>query len=93
MYLTELIKCMVFQLNFLKDKETFDKVADEFLDFIKDKKIIIHNAHLILAFLNYELKLIRKNEIKKDNVIDSLELAREISRTPILSMLFVEDLE
>jgi DNA polymerase-3 subunit epsilon len=65
-----------FSTDFLKDKETFDKVAQEFLDFIKDKKIIIHNASFDLGFLNYELKLIRKNEIKKDNVIDSLEVAR-----------------
>ena len=65
-----------FSTDFLKDKETFDKVAQEFLDFIKDKKIIIHNASFDLGFLNYELKLIRKNEIKKDNIIDSLEVAR-----------------
>ena len=65
-----------FSTEFLKNKETFDKVADEFLDFIKNKKIIIHNASFDLGFLNYELKLIRKNEIKKDNVIDSLEVAR-----------------
>ena len=65
-----------FSTEFLKDKETFDKVAVEFLNFIKDKKIIIHNASFDLGFLNYELKLIRKNEIKKDNVVDSLEVAR-----------------
>ena len=65
-----------FSTEFLKDKETFDKVAEEFLEFIKDKKIIIHNASFDLGFLNYELKLIRRNEIKKDNIIDSLEIAR-----------------
>ncbi len=65
-----------FSTEFLKNKETFDKVADEFLEFIKDKKIIIHNASFDLGFLNYELKLIRKNEIKKENIIDSLEVAR-----------------
>jgi DNA polymerase-3 subunit epsilon len=65
-----------FSTEFLKDKETFAKVADEFLDFIKNKKIIIHNASFDLSFLNYELKLVRKNEIKKDNIIDSLEIAR-----------------
>ena len=54
-----------FSTEFLKNKETFDKVADEFLEFIKGKKIIIHNASFDLGFLNYELKLIRKNEIKK----------------------------
>ena len=65
-----------FSTEFLKNKETFDKVADEFLEFIKGKKIIIHNASFDLGFLNYELKLIRKNEIKKENIIDSLEVAR-----------------
>ena len=65
-----------FSTEFLKNKETFNKVADEFLEFIKNKRIIIHNASFDLGFLNHELKLIRKNEIKKDNVIDSLEVAR-----------------
>ena len=65
-----------FSTEFLKDKEIFANIAEEFLEFIKDKKIIIHNASFDLGFLNYELKLIRKNEIKKDNVIDSLEVAR-----------------
>ena len=65
-----------FSSEFLKDKETFDKIADELLHFIKDKKIIIHNASFDLGFLNHELKLLRKNEIKRDNVVDSLEVAR-----------------
>ena len=72
----EAFKIHGFSTIFLKDKETFNEVADEFLEFIKDKKIIIHNASFDLGFLNYQLKLIRKNEIKKDNVIDSLEVAR-----------------
>ena len=65
-----------FTTDFLKTKETFFEIADEFLEFIKDRKIIIHNASFDLGFLNYQLKLIKKKEIKKDNVIDSLELAR-----------------
>jgi len=65
-----------FSTEFLKDKETFDKIADDLLEFIKDKKIIIHNASFDLGFLNYELKLIRKNEIKRNNIVDSLEVAR-----------------
>ena len=65
-----------FSTEFLKDKEIFESVADEFLEFIKDKKIIIHNASFDLGFLNHELKLIQKNEIKKDNIVDSLEVAR-----------------
>ena len=72
----EAFKVHGFSTEFLKTKETFDKVADEFLEFIKNKKIIIHNASFDLGFLNYELKLIRKNEIKKENIVDSLEVAR-----------------
>jgi len=72
----EAFKIHGFSTNFLKNKEIFEEVADEFLEFIKDKKIIIHNASFDLGFLNYQLKLIKKNEIKKDHVIDSLEVAR-----------------
>ncbi len=65
-----------FSENFLSDKETFDQVADEFLNFIKDKKIIIHNAPFDLGFLNGELGSIRKEKINIKLVIDSLETAR-----------------
>ena len=65
-----------FSEEFLKDKEPFDEIADEFLNFIKDKKIIIHNAPFDLSFLNGELDLIRKDNIEKKLVIDSLEVAR-----------------
>ena len=65
-----------FSQEFLSDKETFDQVADEFLSFIKDKKIIIHNASFDLGFLNGELGLLKKEKIKRNFVIDSLEVAR-----------------
>ena len=65
-----------FSTDFLKNKETFNNIAEEFLAFIKDKKIIIHNALFDLSFLNYQLKLIKKKEIKRENVVDSLEVAR-----------------
>ena len=60
----------------LSSKDTFDKVVDEFLNFIKGKKIIIHNASFDLGFLNGELSLINKELIEKKNVVDSLEIAR-----------------
>ena len=60
----------------MKDKETFDKIADELLNFIKDKKIIIHNAPFDLGFLDGELGLIQKNKINRKFVVDSLEVAR-----------------
>ena len=65
-----------FSEEFLKDKETFSKIADEFLSFIKDKKIIIHNAPFDLSFLDGELELVKKEKINKKLVIDSLEVAR-----------------
>ena len=63
--------------DFLSNKKTFSEISDTFIDFIKDKKIIIHNAPFDLSFLNYELKLINKEEINRDNVIDTLEIARQ----------------
>ena len=72
----EAFKIHGFSDEFLKDKETFDKIADEFLNFVKDKKIIIHNASFDLSFLNGELELIKKNKIDKKLIIDSLEVAR-----------------
>ena len=65
-----------FSQEFLADKETFDLVVDEFLNFIKNKKIIIHNAPFDLGFLDGELALLKKQKIEKKFVTDSLELAR-----------------
>ena len=62
--------------KFLANKNTFNKIAKDFLNFIKDKKIIIHNAPFDLGFLNYELKLIGLEKVDKKNVVDTLELAR-----------------
>jgi len=63
--------------EFLSDKKTFLEIYKDFLNFIKNKKIIIHNAPFDLAFLNYELNLINQKPINKKNVIDTLEIARE----------------
>ena len=72
----EAFKVHGFSEEFLKNKETFDKVADDFLSFIKDKKIIIHNASFDLSFLDGELGTYQKEKINKKFVIDSLEVAR-----------------
>ena len=72
----EAFKVHGFSEEFLKDKETFDKIADDFLSFIKDKKIIIHNAAFDLSFLDGELGLINRDKIDKKLVVDSLEVAR-----------------
>ncbi len=65
-----------FNEKFLSDKEIFEMIADEFLKFIKGKKIVIHNAPFDLAFLNGELSDINREKIEKKLVIDSLEIAR-----------------
>ena len=62
--------------DFLSDKKTFSEIAESFLKFINDKKIIIHNAAFDLSFLNYEFRLINQKAINKNNIIDTLEIAR-----------------
>ena len=61
--------------EFLSDKNKFTDVADEFINFIKDKRLIIHNAEFDLSHLNNELKIIGK-EIIKNEIIDTLVLSR-----------------
>ena len=72
----EAFKVHGFSNDFLKDKDTFDLIAEDFLNFIKNKKIIIHNAPFDLSFLNGELNLIKKELVNNSVVVDSLELAR-----------------
>ena len=72
----EAFKIHGFSEKFLSEKETFNEIADEFLNFIQEKKIIIHNASFDLSFLNGELLSIKKELVKKQLVIDSLEIAR-----------------
>ena len=62
--------------EFLSTQKKFLDVCDEFLNFIKDKKLIIHNAEFDLSHLNNELLLVDKEKIDKRNIIDTLELAR-----------------
>ena len=62
--------------EFLSDKKKFSEIVDEFLEFIKGKKIIIHNAEFDLGHINNELGLINKKKLKMENVIDTLVIAR-----------------
>ena len=63
--------------DFLKSQKKFKDICEDFLNFIKDKKLIIHNAEFDIAHLNNELSLIGKNKINKKNIIDTLDLARD----------------
>ncbi len=62
--------------EFLSNKKKFIEIADEFLEFIKDKKIIMHNAEFDIGHLNNELSIIKKKKIDLSSVIDTLEIAR-----------------
>jgi len=63
--------------QFLRDKPTFKDIAKDFLNFIKDSKLIIHNADFDLAFLNKELQNCDLEPLSKDRVVDTLFLARQ----------------
>ena len=63
--------------EFLATQKKFKEISDDFLNFIDNKKLIIHNADFDLSHLNNELSLIGKKNIDKKNVIDTLLLAKE----------------
>ena len=62
--------------EFLSDKKKFREIADDFLLYIKGKKLIIHNAEFDLSHLNNELKKVGKDLIKNE-IIDTVVLARD----------------
>ena len=71
------IKVHGYTNEVLKNKKKFADIAEELLEFISGKKLIIHNAPFDISFLNHELKKINSQMIDiKKNVIDSLEIAR-----------------
>ncbi len=72
----EAFKIHGFSSDFLKDKPKFFEIADELLNFINENDLIIHNASFDLPFINHELKLLKKNIISKNKIIDTLEIAR-----------------
>ena len=62
--------------EFLLDKPKFIEIADSFLDFIGDSKLIAHNANFDINFLNSELVRAKKDKINNDRVVDTLKIAR-----------------
>jgi len=62
--------------EFLSNKKKFAEIVDDFLQFIDDKKIVIHNANFDISHINNELSMISRKPIIKTNVIDTLDIAR-----------------
>ena len=62
--------------EFLSKQKKFNEIVDKFLDFIKGKRLIIHNAEFDLSHINNELKLHEREKIDNE-VIDTLSLARD----------------
>jgi len=63
--------------DFLRDKPLFSQIVDDFLRFIKDSKLIIHNASFDMKFINAELELANKSKLPGDIAIDTLSIARK----------------
>ena len=63
--------------EFLSKQKKFSDVVDDFLNFIENKRLVIHNAEFDLSHLNNELALLGKKKIKIENTIDTLSLARD----------------
>jgi len=72
----EAFKVHGYSDEFLSDKKKFSEIANEFLEFIKDKKIIIHNAEFDIGHINNELLIAGKEKITKANIVDTLDIAR-----------------
>ncbi|CTQ58676.1 DNA polymerase III subunit epsilon [Roseibium album] len=62
--------------EFLSDKPLFAHVADEFLEFVGDATLVIHNAAFDMGFINEELKKAGRRTIPNTQVLDTLEIAR-----------------
>ena len=61
--------------DFLSSKKKFVEIVDNFLDFIENKRLIIHNADFDISFLNNELKILGKNKLNNE-IVDTLQIAR-----------------
>jgi DNA polymerase III subunit epsilon len=63
--------------EFLSTQKKFSEVVDDFLSFIENKRLVIHNAEFDISHLNNELALLGKKKLSSENVIDTLALARD----------------
>ena len=73
----EAFKVHGYSDEFLLKKKKFSEIVDDFLKFIENKKLIIHNSAFDLSHLNNELNLVGKKNLDKTQVIDTLEIAKE----------------
>jgi DNA polymerase III subunit epsilon len=63
--------------EFLSTQKKFSDVVDDFLNFIENKRLVIHNAEFDLSHLNNELALLGKKKLNRENIVDTLALARD----------------
>jgi DNA polymerase-3 subunit epsilon len=63
--------------EFLSKQKKFSDVVDDFLNFIENKRLVIHNAEFDLSHLNNELALLGKGKINSEDALDTLSLARD----------------
>ena len=63
--------------EFLSNQKKFSSIVEEFLNFIENKRLVIHNAEFDLSHLNNELALLGKGKIERESVVDTLALARD----------------
>jgi len=82
----EALKVHGLTREFLSDKLKFKDIADEFLEFIGDSKIIIHNASFDLGFINTELEKCNIEKINEASIIDTLVLAKNKFRGQSVSL-------
>lgn len=74
----EVVKVHGLTYDFLKDYPTFEKIADKWIDFVGDAKLVAHNATFDMNFVNYELKQLCKPKFSQEVVIDTLEIAKRL---------------
>ncbi len=72
----EAFKVHGLSYDYLKQFPTFDKIVDEWLDFVGDATLVAHNASFDIKFVNYEQKQLGKTQFAWDRVVDTLEIAK-----------------
>ena len=82
----EALKVHGLTTEFLSDKPKFEEIAEEFIEFLAESKIIIHNASFDIGFINSELKACNLLEIKETRIIDTIILAKNKHKGQSISL-------